>query len=152
MPNMPTNTECINGWIEILHFKWEHPRDAIPSLMSDASLKNFKEEHYELVGSPIPLCEYYSAFELYQQYAVPVDPEFKIPRPFKKYDAINLCMNDSKYGRKVTTLMVYPKGMQHKVDFKEGNAQYHPDFPHCLIVRKKPFYAFLPRMRRDEQK
>jgi hypothetical protein len=151
MPHMPSNTECINGWIEILHFKWDDLDSAYPILNTDNSLQGFKEEHYEVVGSPVPLCEYYSAFELYQQFAVPVDPEFNIPRSFKKYDAINLCMNDPKHGRKVTTLLVYPKEARHRLVYKGGSPQYHPDFPHCLVMRKKPFRAFLPKMRQDDE-
>lgn len=145
MHSMTANTECINGWIEVLHFKWDDIMDA-EGIISDASLKNFNESHYKLVGSPIPLCEYYSAFELYQQFSGSLEGCFNMPRAFKKYDAINLCMNDSKYGCKVTTLMVFPKGAQSRVGFKTGNAQYHPDYPHCLIKRKEPFYAFYPKL------
>jgi hypothetical protein len=148
----PDQPECINGWIEILHFKWEikNFHKARPLIVCDDSLERFKEEHYDLIGSPIPLCEYNSVFELYQQYAMPVDPEFKIPRPFRNYDAINLCMNDAKHGRKVITFMVRYKGMRAGIKFRTGNVHYHHDFPFCLIQRQQSFGAFFPRMRQAD--
>lgn len=139
-----SNTECIQGWIEVLHFKSD-PTElyaAEPPILNAGSLLNFKENHYELVGSTIPLCEYYSAFELYQQLSEPIDEEFGIPRCFREYDAINLCVNDAKFGRKITTLVVWPKGQQHKLEFREQRVQYHPKYPHCLVIRKKPFKSF----------
>lgn len=145
-----SNSDSINGWIEVLHFKHD-PKDihlAQPIIKDTASLKNFKESHYSMVGSTIPLCEYYSAFELYRQFAVPVDEEFKIPRVFGNYDAINLCMNDPKFGRKITTLLVWPKGQHHGINYREQRVQYHPDFPHCLVIRKRPFHSFAHRMQK----
>lgn len=132
--------ECINGWVEILHCNYT-VRDfgkSVPNV-STGNLKTFNENHYTLVGSSLPLCEYYSAFEIYQQFAVPVDSEFNIPRPFRDYDAINLCVDDPKFGRKITTLIVIPKKAQSRTLFKEQRVQYHPDFPHCLVIRKEPF-------------
>ncbi len=135
---------CINGWIEILHFKTDPIKIhlAKPLLKSTDSLENFKEDHYNLVGSPIPMCEYDSALELYQQYAASVDLEFNIPRPFAENDAINFCMNDAKYGRRVTTFIIYPKVLQYLVKFREQRAQHHPGLPHCLLQRKQPFRSF----------
>jgi hypothetical protein len=149
----PDQPECINGWIEILHFKWEikNFHKARPLIVCSDSLERFKEEHYDLVGSPIPLCEYDSVFELYQQYALSGDPEFKIPRPFRLFDAINLCMNDAKHGRKVITFMVWEKGnWGGGPKFKTGNAHYHRGFPCYLIQRQQPFGAFFPRMRQAD--
>jgi hypothetical protein len=147
--NTSPQPECINGWIEILHFKTDprHLHLAKPLLRSTESLENFKEEHYDLVGSPIPLCEYHSIFELYQQYAAPVDQEFKIPRPFGEFDAINACMNDAKYGRKVITFILYPKGIHRTVKFRNKSMHHHPDFPHVLVQREVAFNAFFPRKR-----
>ena len=145
----PHQPNCINGWIEILHFKTDPAKIhlAKPLLKSADSLEHFKEEHYNLVGSPIPMCEYYSAIEVYRQYVAPVDAEFNIPRPFQNFDAINLCMNDAKYGRGVTTFILYPKNCRFSVKFTEPRAQYHPDLPHCLLKRRQPFSAFFSRNR-----
>lgn len=145
MNDMSSNTECINGWIELLHFKSDPDKIhlAKPLLKSTDSLENFKEAHYEMVGSHIPLCEYYSAIEVYKQFVVPIDKEFNIPRPLGDYDAMNLCMRDPKFGRKFLTFIFYPKGLQHAVKFREQRVQYHPDYPHVLLIRKEPFRSFL---------
>lgn len=139
------STDCIHGWLEILHFKYDimELHTAPKPWPNSADLKTLSESHYEAVGGAIPLCEYYSAFELYQQFAVPVDPEFNIPRGFKALDAINICVNDPKFGRKTTTLIVLPKGAHSTVNYKEGRVQFHPKYPHCLVIRKTPFKSFL---------
>jgi hypothetical protein len=145
-----SNPECLNGWIEVLHFKHD-PKElhkAKPIISNTYTLKNFSEEHYEMVGSVIPLCEYNSAFELYRQFTVPVDEEFRIPRIFRTYDAINLCLTDKRYGRKITTLVVWNKGQHHNLGFREQRVQYHPDYPHCLVIRQRPFRSFAPRIKK----
>lgn len=142
-----SSTDCVHGWFEILHFKYDISalHEAPKPWPNSADLQTLKEDHYTVVGSPIPLCEYYSAFELYQQYAVPVDSEFNIPREFRPLDAINICVNDVKFGRKTTTLIALPKGSHSGVNFKEGRVQFHPKYPHCLVIRKKPFRSFIKR-------
>ena len=147
-----SNMECINGWMEILQFKFggSQIHTAVPPITNSFNLKNFKEEHYEMVGSPIPLCEYYSAFELYRQFVVAVDKEFNIPRPLATFDAINICMNDAKLGRRVTTLMLWNKSDFHQVVYREQRTQYHPDFKHCLLIRKNPFRSMAPRVASNE--
>lgn len=141
-----SNTECIQGWIEVLHCKHE-AKDfhSITPQINPLHLKTLKEAHYTCVGSPIPLCEYYSAFELYQQFAGTVDLEFNVPRAFQSYDAINLCVNDPKFGSKITTLIVVPKGAHINISYKEQRVQYHPDNAHCLVIRKSPFKSFLAK-------
>jgi hypothetical protein len=96
-----------------------------------------------MVGSHIPLCEYYSAIEVYKQFVVPIDKEFNIPRPIGNFDAMNLCMQDPKFGRKFLTFIFYPKGLHHSVKFREQRIQYHPDYPHVLLIRKEPFRSFM---------
>ena len=142
---MSSNTECIHGWIELLHFKTDPDQIhlAKPRHSGADSLKNFKEEHYQMVGSHIPLCEYYSAIEVYKQFVVPIDKEFNIPRPFGTFDAMNLCMRDPKFGRKFLTFIFYPKELRHKAKFTEGRAQFHPDYPHALLIRAEPFKSFM---------
>jgi hypothetical protein len=146
-----TNSNCIRGWIEILHFKWPGIAQAFPEISSDGSLENFKEEHYEVVGSPLPLSEYYSAFEVYKQFAGEIDKDINIPRPFRRYDAINLCLNDPRYDNTVTTLMVLPKGKQHHCTFHTGQPQYDNKHAHCLLKLKKPFNAFFPKIKRGNR-
>jgi hypothetical protein len=147
--NKLTNSNCIRGWIEILHFKWDSILHAEPKIYDDVSLENFKEDHYELVGSPLPLSEYYSAFEVYKQFAGNIDKDINIPRPFRNYDAINLCLNDPRYDNSVTTLMVLPKGKQHHCTFHVGQPQYDNKHRHCLLKLEKPFDAFFPRLRNN---
>jgi hypothetical protein len=147
----PNNSNCIRGWIEILHFKWNGILHAVPPIDSDGSLENFKAEHYEVVGSPLPLSEYYSAFEVYKQFAGNIDKDINIPRPFKQYDAINLCLNDPRYNNTVTTLMVLPKGKQRYTTFHTGQPQYDNKHPHCLLKLEKPFNAFFPKMQRRDR-
>ena len=101
-----------------------------------------------MVGSTLPLCEYFSAIQIYRQYAVEIDREFNIPRPFDNYDAMNLCMQDPKYGNKIRTFIFYPKGQHYKVGYREQRLQYHPDFPHVLLVRKKPFASFVHKAKK----
>jgi hypothetical protein len=138
------DTNCVRGWVELLHFKADanalHAAD--PPITSTNSLANFVESHYECVGSTLPLCEYYSAFEIYQQFAASTDEEFNVPRPFEQYDAINLCVSDPNFGNKVTTLMVWSKKHYHNIKFRASNVQYHPKYPHCLVIRNKPFKSF----------
>ena len=145
MSDMSSNTECINGWIELLHFKTDPSKIhlAKPILKSTGSLEHFKEAHYSMVGSHIPLCEYYSAIEVYKQYVVPIDKEFNIPRPIADFDAMNICMKDKRYGYKFLTYIFYPKGLHHSVEFREQRLQYHPDYPHVLLIRKEPFRSFM---------
>lgn len=144
---MSSNTECINGWIELLHFKTDPMQIhlAKPYLKCTDSLENFKEDHYQMVGSHIPLCEYYSAIEVYKQFVVPIDKEFRIPRPIGDFDAMNLCMSDPKFGRKLLTFIFYPKKFYHSVKFREQRVQYHPDYPHALLIRQEPFSSFLKK-------
>ena len=102
--------------------------------------KNFNESHYKL-GVLFLYVSIISAFELYQQFSGSLEGCL-ICLEHLKYDAINLCMNDAKYGCKVTTLMVFPKGAQSRVGFKTGNAQYHPDYPHLSYKKKNRFVHF----------
>lgn len=133
-------SESVQGWVELLHCKHSvSDFHRISSPINGCKLSTLKEFHYTMVGSPIPLCEYYSAFEIYQQFAVPLDKEFNVPRPFEAYDAMNLCVVDPKFGKKVTTLIVLQKGAHIHVSFREQRIQYHPDFAHCLVIRKQPF-------------
>lgn len=142
---MSGNTDCFNGWIELLHFKYDMKKLhlAKPILNNVDSLENFKESHYEMVGSPIPLSEYHSAIQIYRQFAVQLDPEFNVPRPFGTYDAMNLCVRDPKIGNKTRTFIFYPKRQHYNVTYREQRVQYHPDYPHVLLVRKKPFSPFV---------
>jgi hypothetical protein len=140
-----SNTDCIQGWIEILHCKFDKHNfhTAVPSVINGSNLKSLREHHYDVVGSPLPLCEYYAALDVYQQFAAKIDPEFNIPRPFRTYDAINLCVNDPKLGNKVTTLIVVPKGAHTLISYREDRLQYHPNYEHALVIRKKPFKSLL---------
>jgi hypothetical protein len=138
------NSECINGWVELLHCKYTlKTYNQAATFINPINLKTFTESHYDVVGSALPLCEYASAFEIYQQYAVEQDPEFHIPRPFRDYDAINLCVNDAVFGKKITTLIMVPKNAHTGTKYREQNVQYHPNFPHCLMIRKTPFKSLL---------
>jgi len=154
VPNV-SQTECVNGWIEILHFK--HNKDMqdlakISSSINLSNLKSIKEEHYDVVGSPIPLCEYYSGFELYQQYAGNVDPEFNVPRGFKEYDAINLCVNDPNLGQRITTMVIVKKGAHVNLSYRKEPIQFHPDFQHALVIREKPLRSFFSKGKYGIQK
>ncbi len=137
-------TNCVRGWIELLHFKGNPNalHAASPPILNTNSLENFVEEHYACVGSSIPLCEYYSAFEVYQQFVTKLDPEFNVPRPLRIYDAINLCVSDPVFGNKITTIILWSKKQYHNLQFRSQNVQYHPKFPECLVIRARPFESF----------
>lgn len=127
---------CVKGWIEILHFKDEL------KVLNCTSLEEFKASYYTAVGSPLPLPEYDCAIDIYKQFALPVEPEFHIPRPFSTYDAINLCVTDPVLGNKITTLILLNKGDYVNVSFRVRQVQQHPQFQHCLVIRQEPFKSF----------
>lgn len=139
-----TNSDCVQGWVEILHCKYTEADFLKPGLgINPSDMRTFNETHYDVVGSPLPLCEYYSAFDIYRQFAGPTDPEFGLPRPFRMYDAINLCVNDPHLGKKITTLVCVRKGAHVLTTYKTSRVNFHQDYPLALVIRSKPFKSLL---------
>jgi hypothetical protein len=147
-----TNSEAVQGWAEILHFKYDFKQLhlAVPEIQSTTTLTHFNEEHYEMVGSTLPLCEYASAFEMYEQFAGTIDSEFGIVRGFKAGDAINICTNDPDIGRKITTLFLWPREQHYNLQYRTQNVQYSSKLPLCLVQRKEAFSSFVLQKNKNE--
>ena len=139
-----TNSDCVQGWVEVLHCKYTEEEFPTPSLgICPSNLRTFNESHYTVVGSPLPLCEYYSAFDIYRQFAGTIDSEYGMPRPFRMYDAINLCVNDPKLGKKITTLIFVGKGAHVLMSYRTSRVNFHQDYPLAVVIRAKSFRSML---------
>jgi len=126
------------GWIELLHYK---RGNSFLHALRQGDLNQLKEEDYESAGSPLPLEEYSSVFDVYEQYAVEIERGFGVPRSLRPFDVINKCVEDYWLGSLVITMVLVPK---HKVsDFWYPECKIHsrPNFPLALIRRSHAFHS-----------
>ncbi len=129
------------GWIELLHYK---QGSSFLQALRQGNLNELKEDDYDVVGSPLPLGEYSSVFDVYEQFAKELPGEFGIPRTLRPFDVINKCVNDYWLGSLVITMVLVPN---HKVgDFWYPDCKIHsrPNHPLSLVRRS---HAFRSRLR-----
>lgn len=136
-------TNTLNGWVEILHWN-TNVKDRLSNTKFHGQLQHFKPEDYSMVGSPVPLVEYFSVFGIYKQFTEKIiDEEFNIPRSLAAYDAINLCINEPRtIGRLIKTYIIIPKDAVTVYAYPGARAEYHPSFPMILLPRPSPFRSF----------
>jgi len=123
------------GWIEILHRK-----DGLPV---PKKLMELTPNQYTQVGSNLPLCEYYSPVDVYQQFADKVDPDFGVPRSFRAYDAIVMCSEELN---RIVTMILIPRandygGLLHF----DAHVQQTTELPMAMCSRPETFESFYLR-------
>ncbi len=129
-----------NGWIELLHFK---EGNSFLHALRQGDLNQLREDEYTCVGSPLPLGEYQSVFEVYEQFSAQASAAGGIPRSMRAFDVINKCVNDYWLGSLVITMVLVPN---HKVgDFWYPDCKVHtrPNFPLSLVRRSRSFRSRL---------
>lgn len=145
------NKDCVRGWVEVLHWKLSDTKKIRALEHAELnSLNDIDEKDYDMVGSALPLQEYFSLFEVYKQFAdAPADRDFGIPRAFRPFDAINVCANEPtepEVGRSIKTIIFVPKGYVDIFSYTGCRTQYHPSYPLVLMPRRVPFASFtVPR-------
>lgn len=91
----------IRGWAEVLYLK-----DEFIDLLGRCNLPHsFTKEHYDVVGSWLPLQEYCKTYDIVRHFAGHVEDYVDVPRPIRAYDALNLCSIDP---RGLLSLLVVP--------------------------------------------
>lgn len=127
------------GWVEILF----HTAKTTPN---PSSFSELDESDYVMLGSPIPLQELDSPYEVYQiLYEKQLQAQ---PRDVRSFDAINIV----HLGAPRQTMIVVSPQQQHAFlsNFKtkngaKGRVEIWPQFPHGLMQMPQPFSQFRGR-------
>lgn len=129
--NNNTDPYYARGWVEILHRLDGQPT---PETVMDLTA-----DQYIQVGSNLPLGEYYSPIDIYQQFKDDLDPVFRIPRGFRAFDAVNMCSDEIN---RIVTLILIPRTEDHKLVWAGSHVQQLPELPLMMITRPKIFESF----------
>jgi hypothetical protein len=120
-----------HGWVELL-FRTD-------KLSAPSQLMDLAPAQYRQVGSNLPLCEYYSPFDVYHQFQNPVDPEFGVPRALRAYDAINLCSDEFN---RIVTMILVPRDHVERMVYPGASVQRVASLPLVMVTRPVIFESF----------
>lgn len=128
MPDNKQDANLFQGWIELLFRKSNAP--------NPTNFSHLIEKHYERKGSLLPMCEYYTPFDVYRQFQEPTE---EFPEGLRPYDMMNFCGSENK---RIVTVVLLPVGSLKNWERPDCFAQRVPQLPVGIMTLPRMFGSF----------